>query len=74
MKAININPSNPIKFAKGCKNAALWFNMLLPPIFILARNQIIIPAGAAIAMARPSTNIVLSIIDVYSILPSCGFL
>ena len=48
--------------------------MLIPFIFKFAIIQIIIPAGAATAIALPSTNSVLSNIERTNTFPICGFL
>ena len=48
--------------------------MLAPSILIVAKSQIISPAGAATAKALTNTNNVLSKIDLTKILPIWGFL
>ena len=48
--------------------------MLMFPMLIFANSHITNPAGAAIAIALPNTNSVLSSIDLISICPICGFL
>ena len=48
--------------------------MLISPTVIFAISQIIIPAGAATATARPNTNKVRSKIERTITLPICGFL
>ena len=46
----------------------------MSPMFMFANNHITRPAGAATATALPSTNKVLSNIDLISTCPICGFL
>ncbi len=72
--AINIMPSSPINLAKGSKKLEQCMSILAPFIFMFAINHIRNPAGAATVIALPNTKIVLSITDLMSIFPNCGFL
>ena len=60
--------------ANGSKKFATNVNRLVPSIPTFANIHIISPAGAADTIALPNTNTVLSIIDLISIFPTCGFL
>ena len=74
INAIKIYPSNPIILAKGSRKLAICERIDKLPIVIFANNHIIIPKGAATAIALPSTNKVLSKIDLVIICIICGFL
>ena len=74
INAVSIYPSNPINRANGSKKFAIYVRILISPMFIFANNHITRPAGAATATALPSTNKVLSNIDLISTCPICGFL
>ena len=72
INAISIIPSNPIILANGSKKSAQRISKLISSKYMFAINQIIAPAGAAIAIALPKTNIVLSNIDRIITLKICG--
>lgn len=72
IKAIKITPSKPIALANGSKALEQMCKILLSPIFILAINQIIKPAGAEIHIALFRTNKVRSNIDLIITFPICG--
>ena len=74
MNASNITPSSPIRFANGFKKVEVCIKIEVLLICILAIIQINSPAGIAIITALPSTNKVLSNIDLIITLPICGFL
>ena len=74
INAISITPSRPSILAKGFKKSEQRKSRLIPPIFIFAIIHIKSPAGAATEIALPSTKTVLSMTDLMSILPNCGFL
>lgn len=74
MNAVKMYPSNPINCANGLRKFAIIVNKLSPFIPILANSQMTNPAGAATDMALPSTNNVLSKMDLTTIFPTWGFL
>ena len=74
IKAVKIYPSKPIIFANGFKVFAIKSNVDTSPILILENNHITIPAGAAIEIALPNTNRVLSNKERINIFPICGVL
>lgn len=63
INAIRITPSRPIYLANGSKNSVQWLSRPESPTVTFARIHIKSPAGAAIIIARPSTNKVLSKIE-----------
>lgn len=71
---VKIYPSRPINLANGFKAFAIKSNIDIPPTLILENSHITIPAGAAIEIALPSTNKVLSNKERINILPICGVL
>ena len=72
IKASSIAPSSPIILPMGSSAAAQMLKMLAPFTFIFAASQIISPAGAATAAARPKTNSVRSKTERTITLPICG--
>lgn len=66
-------PSNPKRVAKGFKKFAMCVSIEMLPIETLENSQMIIPAGAATAIALPKTNKVLSKIERTITFPICGF-
>lgn len=74
MKAVKIYPSSPISCPNGFKKLATYVSRFISPINIFDISHITIPAGAATAKALPSTNMVLSNIDLVITLIICGFL
>ena len=63
----------PISWPKGSSQPAINANTLVSAKKLLASIQVRAPAGAAIIMARQSTNKVLSNRERMRIWPSCGF-
>ncbi len=72
IKESNIIPSIPTSLANGSKKFEQYARTLRLFIFEFAIIHIINPAGAATAMALPSTNIVRSKIERTNIFPICG--
>lgn len=60
INAVKTYPSNPIILANGSKNDAIYERIDISPIVIFAKSHMIIPTGAATAIALPNTNSVLS--------------
>lgn len=73
-KAVKIVPSNPINVPIGFKKDITYDKIGKPFMLIFVNNHIMIPAGIVIYIARPSTNIVLSSIDLVIVLNIFGFL
>ena len=73
MKDNSITPSSPISFANGSIAFEHMISRLASPYFMLAKSEMIIPAGMATATALPSTKRVLSKIERIIIWPMCGF-
>ena len=74
IKAVSNTPSNPINLAKGSRKLVICVKIELSHKFILARSHITIPVGSATTTALPSTNSVLSNIDLIIVLPIFGTL
>ena len=72
IKAKRITPSIPRSFAKGSKKPEQRASSVMPPKDRFAISHIASPAGAATTTALPSTNKVLSKMDLMKILPICG--
>ncbi len=73
INASSMTPSIPITRAKGSKNPEQCARSVASPTEMFAISQIIRPAGAATAMARPSTNKVSSKMERTMTFPICGF-
>ena len=74
MNPVKIYPSNPINLANGFKKFAIIVKRFSPFIPMFANSQITSPAGAAVLIALPNTNRVLSKMERIKILPNWGFL
>ena len=61
-----------MSLAKGSRKSAQAFSRLAPPTDALASSQMSIPAGAATAAARPSTNSVRSNMERTTTFPTWG--
>ena len=72
MNASIITPSKPNAFPNGSRKSETIVKRFSSPIVTFAAIQIISPAGAATAAARPKTKIVLSNIDEIIVLRICG--
>ncbi len=74
MKAVRIYPSSPISFPSGSRKFATYVSKFISSMVMFDISHITIPAGAAIAIALPSTNIVFSNIERVITFIICGFL
>lgn len=72
INAIRITPSIPRSLAKGSRKPEQWANRVMPFTCTFAMTQIKRPAGAATAMALPSTNRVRSKMERTITLPIWG--
>ena len=63
IKARRITPSNPITLANGSKKSEQYARSVISPICTFAMTHMTSPAGAAIAIALPSTKSVRSNIE-----------
>jgi len=59
-----MTPSRPIAWPRGSSHPAITATSVRSPQWMLASSQITAPAGAAVHIARHSTNSVRSMIDV----------
>ena len=74
INASKIVPSKPKNLPIGFKKFVQYLNIETPPTFMLDKHQIISPAGAATATARPNTKSVRSNIERIITLPNWGVL